>query len=160
MNGPNRLECYITFGWKGLPITNTLACCEYGPWFRVATKLFTTPQTPVDNRDLWVHTSSASNRQALPPLLCETSPLKGLSITGRWGVYSLQMSVMYATLMGGGALWCSAQIWSYLTQIQWSQIWQHDTQHNWRRDSGVFVNRSEIFHRSNYVLLNLNISFT
>ncbi len=30
----------------------------------------------------------------------------------------------------------------------------------WRRDSGVFVNRSEIFHLRNYVLLNLNISFT
>jgi len=22
---PNKLECYITLGWKGLPVTNTLA---------------------------------------------------------------------------------------------------------------------------------------
>jgi hypothetical protein len=25
MNGPNMLECYITIGWKGLSVTNTLA---------------------------------------------------------------------------------------------------------------------------------------
>ncbi len=25
MNGPNKLECYITIGWKGLAVTNTLA---------------------------------------------------------------------------------------------------------------------------------------
>jgi len=43
MNGPNKLECYITLGWKGLPGANTLAywtltlvtkkmnCCDYGP---------------------------------------------------------------------------------------------------------------------------------
>ncbi len=24
-NGPNKLECYIATGWKGLPGTNTLA---------------------------------------------------------------------------------------------------------------------------------------
>jgi hypothetical protein len=24
-NGPNKLECYITLKWKGLPVTNTLA---------------------------------------------------------------------------------------------------------------------------------------
>jgi hypothetical protein len=42
-NGPNKLECYITLGWKGLPRKNTLAdfthsqvmkkmkCFEYGP---------------------------------------------------------------------------------------------------------------------------------
>jgi len=24
-NEPNKLECYITLGWKGLPITTTLA---------------------------------------------------------------------------------------------------------------------------------------
>ena len=40
-NGPNKLKCYITLGWKGLFFTNTLAywthlkvmkkvkCCEY-----------------------------------------------------------------------------------------------------------------------------------
>jgi hypothetical protein len=40
---PNELECYITLGWNGLPVTKTLAywarlytmkkmkCCEYGP---------------------------------------------------------------------------------------------------------------------------------
>jgi hypothetical protein len=25
MNGPNKPECYITLGWKGLLVTNTLA---------------------------------------------------------------------------------------------------------------------------------------
>jgi hypothetical protein len=42
-NGPNKLEYYITPGWKSLLLTNTLAysanlyvtkkmqCCEYGP---------------------------------------------------------------------------------------------------------------------------------
>jgi hypothetical protein len=25
INGPNNLKCYISFGWKGLPVTNTLA---------------------------------------------------------------------------------------------------------------------------------------
>jgi len=25
MNGPNKLECYITLSWKGLPGTNSLA---------------------------------------------------------------------------------------------------------------------------------------
>jgi hypothetical protein len=42
MNGPDKLECYITLGWKGLPGMNTLGCrahlqvmkkmksCEYG----------------------------------------------------------------------------------------------------------------------------------
>ncbi len=42
-NRPNKLECYIKHGWKGLPVTNTLSywsnskvtkkkkCCEYGP---------------------------------------------------------------------------------------------------------------------------------
>jgi len=25
MNGPDKLECYITQDWKGLPVTNTLA---------------------------------------------------------------------------------------------------------------------------------------
>ncbi len=41
---PNKLECYITLGCKGLLETNTIAhwvhsyvkkkikCCEYGPW--------------------------------------------------------------------------------------------------------------------------------
>jgi hypothetical protein len=26
MNGPNKLACQITQGWKGLPVTSTLAC--------------------------------------------------------------------------------------------------------------------------------------
>jgi hypothetical protein len=25
MNGPSKLECYTVLGWKGLPVTNTLA---------------------------------------------------------------------------------------------------------------------------------------
>jgi hypothetical protein len=25
MNGSNKLDCYITLGWKGLPVTDTLA---------------------------------------------------------------------------------------------------------------------------------------
>jgi hypothetical protein len=25
MNGPNKVKCYITLGWKGLPETNALA---------------------------------------------------------------------------------------------------------------------------------------
>ncbi len=41
MNGPNKLDCYITVDWKGLPETNTLPylayslvtkkikCCDY-----------------------------------------------------------------------------------------------------------------------------------
>jgi hypothetical protein len=31
MNGPNKLECYITLGWKGLHRTNTLAYSTYLP---------------------------------------------------------------------------------------------------------------------------------
>jgi hypothetical protein len=43
INQPNKLECYIKLGWKGLPATNALAywacskvimkmkCCEYSP---------------------------------------------------------------------------------------------------------------------------------
>ncbi len=40
INWPNRLDCYITLGWKVFPGTNTLAywahsykkkCCEYNP---------------------------------------------------------------------------------------------------------------------------------
>ncbi len=27
MNQPNKLECYITLGWKGLPMANTLTYC-------------------------------------------------------------------------------------------------------------------------------------
>jgi hypothetical protein len=44
MNGPNKLKCYITLGWKSLTVTNTLAywahscvtnkikCSEYDSW--------------------------------------------------------------------------------------------------------------------------------
>jgi hypothetical protein len=44
MNGPNKLESYITFDWKSLQWTNTLAywdqlkvmkkmkCCDYNSW--------------------------------------------------------------------------------------------------------------------------------
>ncbi len=28
-NEPNKLQCYITLGWKGLPLTNTLAYWNY-----------------------------------------------------------------------------------------------------------------------------------
>jgi hypothetical protein len=29
MNRPDKLECYITQGWKGLPETNTLDCWDH-----------------------------------------------------------------------------------------------------------------------------------
>ncbi len=44
LHKPDELKCYITLGWKSLPMTNALAyrayscvtnkikCCEYGPW--------------------------------------------------------------------------------------------------------------------------------
>ncbi len=47
MNGHNKRDCYISLGWKGFPLTNTLAnwehsqvtkkmkCCEYGPWYHI-----------------------------------------------------------------------------------------------------------------------------
>ncbi len=46
-NEPSKLECYNTPGWKGFPLTNSLAywahlyvtkntkCCEHGPRFLV-----------------------------------------------------------------------------------------------------------------------------
>jgi hypothetical protein len=50
MNQPNKLECYITLGWKGLQVKNTLAYwvylevtkkikgCEYDPLVRLTVR--------------------------------------------------------------------------------------------------------------------------
>jgi hypothetical protein len=53
----NKLECYITLVWKGLPGTKTLAigplfisyeenkCCEYAPWYHINNLLFSSKLT-------------------------------------------------------------------------------------------------------------------
>ncbi len=43
MNGPNKLECYITLGWTGLPGTNTLAY-----WAHLTPMLFSDKSTDID----------------------------------------------------------------------------------------------------------------
>ncbi len=58
-DGPNKLECYIKLGWKGLPITNTLIyyacfmsmkCCEYEPRNCIHNTSFSSELTNGPNR--------------------------------------------------------------------------------------------------------------